>query len=106
MEPQQPDPSDPAFTRSLLEGLVRGTRMSNQLPGDAQRDYANTFPAFQGQMQSMGQRVGGMLQVLSTSTRRRAGPPRGRPDLARCPADPMTTCLIDLTPSLISQIVC
>ena len=35
--------------------------MSNALPSDAQRDYANTFPAFQNQMQGMGQRLGGML---------------------------------------------
>ena len=105
---QQPtDPADPAFTRSLLDGLVRGTRQSNQLPGDAQRDYANTFPAFQSQMQGMGQRIGGMLQGFVDQHAQHGGGSSTNPSGGGFVPDDMTDrfdAIVDLTDRMLERV--
>ena len=55
--------ADPDFTRALLADLVRGTRMSNALPSEDTRDFANaSFPAFQTNVAGLGPRLTGMMQ--------------------------------------------
>ena len=46
MEPEQHDVSDPLYAKSLFESLVRGTKLSNQVPAAEQHDYNSTFPAY------------------------------------------------------------
>ena len=60
MQPPE-DLTDPSFTRGLLDDLVRGTRMSNNLPGEDQRDFANSFPAFAQGVNGANQRLAGMM---------------------------------------------
>ena len=61
MDSQQ-QPQDPAFTRGLLEDLVRGTRMSNALPSEDARGFADSFPAFNNSVSNLGPRLEGMMQ--------------------------------------------
>ena len=55
--------TDPAFTKELLEQIVRGTRCSNAIPMEAQHEYnAATFPAYGATMAEMSSRLEGMMQ--------------------------------------------
>ena len=84
--------------------------MSNQLPGDAQRDYANTFPAFQGQMQSMGQRVGGMLQGFIDQHAPQGGSSTGQAGFGALPGGPdddmsdRFDSIVDLTDRMLERV--
>ena len=66
--PSDGNVTDPAFTRALLEDLVRGTRMSNGMPAEQDRDFAASFPGFQNGVAGLNNRLTGMMTGLIPDT--------------------------------------
>ena len=61
-DPAFSDPRDAAFARALLENVAHASRLSNTLPSNAQRSWANSFPEYSAAMNGLGNRLGGMMQ--------------------------------------------
>jgi len=55
------DEAGPEFAKSMFDSLVRGTRLSNELPAAEQRDFAGTFPPFVGAVSGFGGQISGMM---------------------------------------------
>ena len=103
--PSDGNVTDPAFTRALLEDLVRGTRMSNALPAD-DPNYAHSFPGFASGSQPALGTLTGMMQGFVEQHGASAHPAPGGPPMQTFGEDVSDRfdSIVDLTDRMLERV--
>ena len=102
MEDDPNDPRTPAFTRDLLQGLVRGVGLSNALPSEDARELATSFPQFQQNVGQINTRLTGMMHGF---VEQHGGPlPGGQPPMPIDDVSDRFDTVVDLTDRMLERV--